>query len=142
MSTHKAVKLKGHLAGVTAIKPNRAEATLLTGIDTDTPEGIRAAASALLQAGVKNVFLSMSGEGVFFTDGRISGVQPIYPSHMVNTSGCGDAFLAAAAYALAHGKTIADAARMGQAASAVCAESMKAVNPDMTIERVYQRMEE
>ncbi len=142
VSVKKAGKLRDCLGSFTTMKPNRPEASLLTGVTISGTDGLEEAGKVLLASGVKRVFISLGGLGVYYTDGVKSGIQPCCPANIVNTTGCGDAFIAAAVMACAMGKDIRDMAHMGQAASAVCAEAESAVSPTVTMEQVIQLMKQ
>lgn len=129
VSVKKAGRLAGLLRAVTAIKPNRPEASLLTGVDIQTREDLPRAAQAFFRMGVKNVLISLGGEGVYFDDGSDRGVLPVLPGPILNTNGCGDAFLAAAADGFMAGLSLRECARRGLAASSLCARSESAVSP-------------
>ncbi len=132
VSVKKAVKLKKALPHLSLIKPNRPEATCLTGVEIHTDWDLPKAADAFFALGMSNVFISLGSRGVYYHDGHSSGIVPCCPGLVANTSGCGDAFLAASAAAWAQGSTLEQAARYGQAAAALCARSMGAVSPDMS----------
>lgn len=145
VSAAKAGKLKVCLKRLSAIKPNREEARIITGVKIEGMLGLDRAAQALLDAGVKNVFITLNKEGVYYNSGEASGICLTAPAKVVNTSGCGDAFTAAAAIGCATGMDIHEIARMGQAAAAICAESASAVSPAMSqdaLEEVMSMMEE
>ena len=145
VSAAKAGKLKGCLHRLAAIKPNRDEARVLTGVKIEGMLGLDRAAQTLLDAGVKNVFVTLNKEGVYYNNGEASGICLTAPAKVVNTTGCGDAFTAAAAIGCATGMDIHEIARMGQAAAAICAESASAVSPAMSqdaLEEVMSMMEE
>ena len=127
---------KGVLRAATAIKPNRPEASLLTGVDIRTHEDLPKAAQAFFEKGVKNVFISLGGEGVYFDDGQDRGILPIIPGPIRNTNGCGDAFLAAAADGYLMGLSVRQIALRGLAASSLCARSESAVSPHMCTETI------
>ena len=63
-------------------------------------------------------------------------MQPIFGGNIINTNGCGDAFLAAAADSYLAGYPVSEIAKRGQAASALCARSNSAVSPDMSAENL------
>lgn len=136
VSVAKAGKLLPCLKRLHAIKPNRAEATLLTGVKIMGTLGLDRAAQVLLDAGVKNVFISLGAEGVYYNDGQHSGICPIAPVTVRNTTGSGDAFCAAAAMGCVMGLNIHDIARMGQAAAGLCSESEAAVSPDINMDNL------
>ena len=88
------------------------------------------------EKGVRNVFISLGGRGVYYDNGKERGIQPIFGGDIINTNGCGDAFLAAAADSYLAGYTVSEIAKRGQAASALCARSNSAVSPDMSAENL------
>ena len=57
---------------------------------------------------------------------------PCIPGPVVNSSGCGDAFVAAAADAYLSGLNTVQAADRALAASAICAEDSAAVSPKLS----------
>lgn len=132
------VKKAGHFADVldklTALKPNRPEASLLSGVEIRTEEDLPLAAQAFFAKGLHQVFISLGGRGVYFNDGRESGILHCLPTPVHNTNGCGDAFLAAAAMASLKGCSLKDMARHGLAASAINAQADSAVSPQMSPE--------
>ncbi len=127
----------GHL---TAIKPNRPEAALLTGVPIESDADLPRAARAFFDRGLPNVLISLGEKGVYFNDGTDSGILPCLPMPVVNTSGCGDAFLAGCAAAFLEGRGLRDMARLGLAASAVCAQTDSAVSPDISRELLERCM--
>ena len=136
VSVKKAEKLKGALGSLTALKPNRSEAALLTGVEIRSNADLALAADAFFRLGLKNVFISLGAEGVYFNDGQESGVLPCFPSPVVNTTGCGDAFIAAAAAGYLNGVGLREMARMGLAASSICAGAESAVSPAVGMEAI------
>ncbi|MDO4484757.1 MAG: carbohydrate kinase family protein [Clostridia bacterium] len=142
VSVKKAGKFKPSLGHFITLKPNRPEAQLLTGVAIDGLLGLDQAGQAMLDMGVKRVFISLGSQGVYYTDGEVSGIQPCKKGTILNTTGCGDAFIAAAVLGYTKGMSIREMAAFGQAASSVCAEADAAVNPDTTFQTVMERMEE
>ena len=132
VSVAKAGRLKAALRHLTMIKPNAAEASLLTGVTIDSREDLETAAGALLRRGLKYVVISLGGDGVYWHDGHRSGIQPCLPTPVINTNGCGDAFLAAAASSYLEHGTLADMVRCGIAGSAICAGSSSAVSHELS----------
>ncbi len=140
VSTQKAGKILPILGSIHTLKPNKLEAELLTGIPVKSPEDARAAAKALLKSGVKRVFLSMGGSGVCAAEGdQILWLQAL-PGNMVNTTGCGDAFMAGLVWATLEGMPLRDIARAGLAAGSVAMESALTIAPHMSAGELKKRM--
>lgn len=139
VSIKKAARLSPCLWRLYAIKPNRPEAELLTGVNIHGTQGLEEAGSVLLSEGVRNVFISLGSQGVYYADQEHHGIQPCVPGKILNTNGCGDAFLAAASVALMSGMSISEAALLGQASASICAEVESAVNPALTMHALRLR---
>ena len=106
-------------AYVDYIKPNETELNIiLTGKADGLP--LDEALTQVQQLGVKNVWVTMGGHGVFFRDEN--GREETIPSvrvKAVDTTAAGDTFLAAAAVSLSRGKTPAEAIAYGNRAAAL-----------------------
>ena len=140
VSTVKAEKLRGLLARVHTLKPNRIEAELLSGVQITDDESLRQAAQALLDQGVGRVFLSLGGDGVLAAQrGEVHAV-PICKAEMRNATGAGDAMMASLVWSFLSGRTLAESAAAGTAAAALAVESEETINPAMSAEAVERRM--
>ena len=140
VSTAKAVKLKPVLGKLHTLKPNRLEAELLSGVPITDEASLNKAADALLETGLRRVFISLGADGVFAADhsGRVQ--LPCLPAELVNATGCGDAFMAAIAWAYLRGTDLADTARAGLASSSIAMESKETINPAMSEEALESRL--
>ncbi len=133
VSVSKALRIKPLLSRLTLLKPNVPEAELLTGITIGEDADLPRTADALHRLGVRRVYISLGGRGVWADDAREGGVLlPCIPGPVVNSSGCGDAFVAAAADAYLSGLNTMQAADRALAASAICAEDSAAVSPKLS----------
>ena len=134
------MKLKPILGKLHTIKPNRIEAELLSGVPITDGASLRKAADTLLNTGLQRVFISLGAGGVFAADHSGSLHLPVLPAKMVNTTGCGDAFMAALAWAHLQDADLEFAARAGLAASAIAMEGEATINSLMSAEAVLERM--
>ena len=71
-------------------KLNEVELKLLTGTDD-----LRAGCRRILDLGVRLCLITLGADGAWFDDGRFSGSVSGFDAEVVDTTGCGDAFLAA-----------------------------------------------
>ena len=140
VSAAKAEKLRPVLGKLHTLKPNRLEAELLSGVAITDERSLNAAAYALLETGLRRVFLSLWGDGMLAADhsGRVR--LPCLPGEMVNTTGCGDAAMAAIAWAYLQGTDLKGTALAALAAGAVAMESAETINPAMSAEKLQERM--
>ena len=140
VSTVKAEKLRPILHKIHTLKPNRLEAELLTGVKIQTKADAQRAVDALLQMGVHRVFLSMGADGVCAAMGDQRVWMENIPGNVVNTTGCGDAFMAALVWAYLQGMDLEQTARAGLAAGSIAMESDMTINPNMSATALRTRM--
>lgn len=142
VSTIKAEKLRPILSKIHTLKPNRLEAELLSGVPIREKQDAELAAKALLEKGVQRVFLSMGADGVYASDSTQQMWLQNQPGSMVNTTGCGDAFMAALVWAYLQEMELKDSALAGLAAGAIAMESVETINPAMSATALQVRMSE
>lgn len=140
VSTVKAEKLRPILNKIHTLKPNRLEASLLSGVEIRTNDDVAKAADKLLELGVHRLFISLGGGGVYAAMGDERVWLPNLPSLMVNTTGCGDAFMAAIVWAYLEGMDLRTTALAGLAAGSIAMESAQTINPGMSAEELRRRM--
>ena len=139
VSTAKAEKLRPILSGIHTLKPNALEAALLSGVDADAPDAVERAADILLEKGVKRLFISMGAKGVYVAEGDTRFHLPNLAGRMVNTTGCGDAFTAALAWAYTSGLELKGSALAGLAAGSIAMETQETINASMSQEAIRFR---
>lgn len=109
-----ALKVKDILGKFDIIKPNRAEAAVLFGNDIFSEEELKAACADFAGKGVKQVFITVSGGGVYYKEGDVEGViRPDKVEAFVRKEGAGDAFSAAIADGTVKGMSIEEVAAYG-----------------------------
>ncbi len=140
VSMAKASRLRPLLSRLAFLKPNQPEAEILTGFSSGEAGSLSRLADALHRLGVSKVFLSLGAQGVWADDGKEGVLLPCIPGSIVSTSGCGDAFVAAAADACLRGLGTIDCARRGLAAAAICAEDPAPVSPRMSTEAIEMKL--
>ena len=134
VSVRKAERFRAALPRLHTFKPNLLEAELLTG--EAEPER---AASALLNLGVRRVFLSLGERGLLAAEGTMHVHLPNMPGELVNTTGAGDAMTAALARAYLDGLDLGRSARFSLAAASIAIESGESVSPEMRLAAVRAR---
>ena len=140
VSTVKAEKIRPILDKIHTLKPNRLEAELLSGVKINTLEDVKTAAKKLMEMGIHRMFISLGGDGVLAAmDGEFIQL-PNIPGNMVNTTGCGDAFMAALVWAYLEGTDLETTARAGLAAGSIAMESNETINPEMSGDALKARM--
>ena len=140
VSTAKAEKLRPVLGKLHTLKPNRLEAELLSGVTITDQASLDRAADVLLSTGLRRVFISLGGDCIYAADHHERLHVPCCPGTMVNTTGCGDAGMAAIAWAYLEGTDLAGTARAAMAAGAIAMESSETINPSLGAQTLQERM--
>ena len=142
VSAAKAGRLRNALGKLHTLKPNRLEAELLSGVAIHDERSLFRAADALLETGLKRVFISLGADGLLAADAdtrlRLSAAR----GEHVNTTGCGDAFLAALVWAQLRGLDLKGSARAGVAAAGIAMADAGTVSPRMSAQAVLAGMKE
>jgi ribokinase len=106
-----AQKLKPKLLEMTdVIKPNEAEAKILTGVEVTDAKTAGKAAKNLLGRGVKTVIITMGAKGFFMVNNEINEFFPAKKVKAVDSTAAGDAFVGSLAFCIAQGRTLLEAA--------------------------------
>ena len=137
VSTIKAEKLRPVLGKLAALKPNRLEAELLSGMSIRTREDAAQAARKLLDTGLGTVYISLGAEGIYAADrsGDTAWV-PCARCTVANATGGGDAVAAALAARMVRGDSLAATARWAVGAGALACEAETTINPAMSWDNI------
>ncbi|WP_142415717.1 carbohydrate kinase family protein [Hathewaya massiliensis] len=108
VSACKAEKVKALVKYFHTIKPNRYEAEVLSGIKINGIDDLKKVVKYFHSLGVKNVFISLDEEGIFFSDGEKMGQFKAEDVEVKNVTGAGDAFVAGIGYGYINGLSIED----------------------------------
>ncbi len=106
VSTTYAKKLLGRAGRFFALKPNRMELEILSGMRADTEESLRLAAEKLVAQGCQRVYVTLGGRGCAYADGEGRYVRMMLSrpaAQMENATGAGDAFTAATVFGFVQG---------------------------------------
>ena len=142
VSTTKAQRLIPILHKIHTLKPNRLEAEVLSGVPIHTMADVEAAAGVLLEKGVQRLFISMGKDGIYAASKEEQLRLPNFPADAVNTTGCGDAMMAALVWAYLEDRNLRQCAAAGLAAGAIAMESAETINPAMSATALQIRMGE
>ena len=100
------------------LTPNETEAEILTGIPVSDIESAIAAAGILLTRGVQHVVITLGAQGALWKHREGHTLIPPVLVHAIDTTGAGDVFSGAIAYALSCGKALENALEFASAAAA------------------------
>ena len=135
------------LSKVDILKPNRTEASLLSGRKVTTPESALAAAKRLqtkiAKDGFSAVVLTLGEHGLILCTSTQIFHVPAIKTKAVDTTGAGDAFSGALATSLANGNDLVNSVRFASAAGAA-AVTVLGATPSMptheTLNQFFQNL--
>jgi ribokinase len=110
------------------ITPNQSEAAMLTGIDIEDINAAKTAAQQLLEMGVKNVALTLGGQGVIFASEQGIEVIAAPTVSALDSTAAGDCFNGALATALVKGATLSEAIKFACHAASIAVTRLGAQN--------------
>lgn len=101
------------------IIPNETELEIITGIKTDTVEGVKKAAYALLEKGVKGLIVTLGSKGSLYIDRENEVMTPAYKVKAVDTTAAGDSFIGGFVKGISQDLAIVDAIELGTKVAAI-----------------------
>ena len=140
VSIGKCRRMKSLTGKFYCIKMNRMEAGFLTGLSMDNREDLEKAARRLMGMGVKKVYITLGGEGVYYSREGEKGYMPAPKVKVVNATGAGDAFTAAVTYGERLDWSMEKTARFAVGAAAVALASRHTVSEKMSLEEIEKHM--
>lgn len=140
VSATKAEKIKHLVKYFHTIKPNRIETEVLCGFKINNIDDIKKAGEYFISLGVKNVFISLDEDGIYFTNGIEEGKIECSEVEVKNVTGAGDSFLAGIGYGYMKNCSLRDTVKYAIAMSVVTISHAETINPNMSEEYVLEFM--
>lgn len=141
VSTQKSLKLKPILNNIDTIKLNILEAEALSGIKV-TLNDYSELGYYFFSQGIKNIFITLGSNGVYYSNGLINLTKPTPKVNVVNATGAGDAFMAALLYGRFNELQMHQLLCFGIAASIIALSHEHTINPNLSINYINNVIEE
>lgn len=110
----------GIFGNIDVLTPNESELRILLGLSPDDPSDTLLLAKKLQAFGIKNVVVTLGSKGALVVEaGKPEQLVPGAVVQVTDTTGAGDAFNAAIAFALAKNKPLLDAVRFATVSGAL-----------------------
>lgn len=142
VSCTKAEKLKNVLSSLYAIKPNKYEAEILSGVKITDEATLNEAMEVLLDKGVKNVYISMGEKGVFYGNEKSRRFVSAKSCDVVSATGAGDAMMAGMVYGELNGFEPELSIAYGQAMANMALSSEETISAKVNPLKIKQIVEE
>ena len=136
VSAAKAEKIKHLIKYFHTIKPNRYEAEILWGSKIENDEDLREAGRYFLSLGVKNVFISLDSDGIYYLNNKEEGKIKAKDVVVKNTTGAGDSFVAGVGYGYMNNLCLRETVKYAIAMSTITISHEDTINPKMSGEYV------
>ena len=131
VSGDKAKECESILAHLDILKTNKYEAEILTNLIINNETDLKNAAQYFHARGVKNVCITLSKQGVFYSNKEHESILLPPKVNVVNTNGAGDAFVAGLVYAELKGMNLSDSVKIATACSAITIGHEDTINPNI-----------
>ncbi|SHJ68906.1 carbohydrate kinase family protein [Tepidibacter formicigenes] len=141
ISATKAKNIRHLIKYFHTIKPNRHEAEVLAGFKINNDEDLKKAANYFLELGVKNVFISLDEDGIYYRNELKSGKIKACNVTVKNVTGAGDSFVAGLGYGYMKGMCIEETVKFAIAMSVITISHEETINPNMSYEFVEKTIE-
>lgn len=141
VSSAKAEKISHLVKYFHTVKPNRHETEALVGFEIKNNDDLDKAAKILLDQGVKNVFISLDEEGIYYCNKNECGRIKAKDVLVKNVTGAGDAFVAGLGYGYKNKLSIKEIVKFAIAMSNITISHEETIHPDMCYEMVKGEME-
>ncbi len=138
VSAKKAKKIRHLVKYFHTIKPNRFETEALCGFKIETNDDLRKAGRFFIEQGVKNVFISLDSDGIYYitSEGEEGTLACCEPIDVKNVTGAGDSFVAGIGYGYMNNLNIKDTLKYSVAMSIITITHEETINPKMSHELV------
>lgn len=120
------------------IKPNRQEAEVLAGFKIKNDEDLKKAGDYFLKLGIKNIFISLDEDGVYYANKYESGKIKANKVTVKNVTGAGDSFVAGIGYGYMNNMSIEEITKYSIAMSLITLSHEETINPQMCHEKVQE----
>ena len=138
VSAKKAKKIRHLVKYFHTIKPNRFETEALCGFKIETNDDLRKAGRFFIEQGVKNVFISLDADGIYYitSEGEEGTLACCEPIDVKNVTGAGDSFVAGIGYGYMNNLNIKDTLKYSVAMSIITITHEETINPKISHELV------
>ena len=133
VSAKKARKIRHLIKYFHTIKPNRFETEALCGFKIESNEDLRKAGRFFIEQGVKNVFISLDADGIYYitSEGEEGTLACSDKIDVKNVTGAGDSFVAGIGYGYMNNLNIKDTLKYSVAMSIITITHEETINPYM-----------
>ena len=142
VSTAKCIKIKDILHRFEGIKLNKYEAETLSNIKIENIDDAKKSCDYFIEKGVKNIFITLGGDGVYCANNEKSLHIPGIKIDIVNATGAGDAFMSGIMYGFMNDLDIEETAKFSVGASILALSHKNTINPNLNVDLINKTIKE
>lgn len=142
VSIKRSIKVKSMLSYFDTIKLNKHEAEYLSDMSIISTDDLEKAGKYFIDKGVRNVFITLGSEGVYYRNGTASEYLSSPTVHVINATGAGDAFMAGLVYSRLNDLAAHDSAVFSMGAAIVALSHENTINPTISVESIQNKTRE
>jgi pseudouridine kinase len=135
-----APRIVPHLSRIHMVVPNQDEAEVLCGLPLSDSFEAAAGEQQLVAKGVDIAVITLAERGLVYATSDESGRVPAINIEVVDPTGGGDALTGAVVFGLVNGFPVSEAVRLAVSAAALTLTSTDTVCPDLSLERLYDKL--
>ncbi len=141
-STGLAEKLKKYIPRITLVTPNTREAGVLVDreLHASDRESALEAARSLVSQGTEIAMITMAEFGVCYATVDTNGHIPAIRTRITDPTGAGDALTSAVIFGLLNDIPLDEAIRLGVSAASLTLRYKGTVDPDLSLEKLYDQL--
>ncbi len=136
VSASKAPRIKPIIGRFHSIKPNKMEAEVISGINIVDNASLKKASHWFLNQGVKQVFITLGKEGMYYLSESEEGYVPNVAKNIVSATGAGDSVSAAIIFGTVGGMTMREISKFAMATASITMESKRTVSTAISMEKI------
>lgn len=141
ISANKTEKILPLIGGFHTIKPNKLEAEVIAGMPIKNDNDLLKVAEKIHALGVKNLFITLDKEGVFYSNGEVQGLLKSLNPEVRNVTGAGDSFVAGIGYGYTKGLSIDEIAKVATTMAFITISNHETIHPDLSLKKVFDEMQ-
>ena len=138
VSAKKARKIRHLIKYFHTIKPNRYEAEIMCGFKIKTDEDIRKAGKYFVDLGIKNVFITLDEDGIYYNNGVEEGKLKANDAKVINVTGAGDSFVAGIAHGYMESLSLIDTLKFAISMSTITISTEETIHPELSYDLVKE----
>ena len=136
-----ALLYKCNSSDIDTLKPNIYESQIFSGTEIKNQDSLETAARIIIQKGVKNLFISMGADGVYYMDSSLNGKHYKSPRvNVINSTGAGDSMMAGLLYGKFRKMDVDKTIKFSLALAAYTIEDKNTINKGISEQKVLDRM--